>query len=218
MGKYDTTVTLNAATDARLEPLAQNQTFLGTWDDLRYPSIYVELHRQQFLSDPGLTASVIAADVGDAIGIRNLPVWIGNHDTETLIQGYDEILANRGWTIDYATSPYGPYRANDLVDTSVTAYRVAASNSSLNAAINSTTTSFVVKTPLGAKWGNSTDKPGNFPISIVVNGEQMTVGAISAPSGDNQTFSSVTRSVNGIIRTHGTNDVVQVARPFRAVF
>jgi len=46
----------------------------------------------------------------------------------------------------------------------------------------------------------------------MVGGEEMSVGTITGASSP-QTFSNVTRSVNGVVKSHSTGAVVHLKRP-----
>lgn len=220
VGVYQTTLTRNASADTRLGPLAQQEVFLGTWDEQRIPGVQVNLERQNYTgSAPNLAqaAALAAVGIGDRLSITNTPAWIPPDAIELLIQGYTETLANRAWVIVWSSSRYGPYLAyNDLTLGANTRYRAAATTSVVKTGFNSTATTFTVTTTSFAKWGSTAGKPGNFPLDIFIAGERMTVGAIGAASGNDQVFSSVTRSVNGIVKAQLANAPVQVADIFYA--
>lgn len=217
VGRYESTVTPNVSVDSRLKRQAEWHAFIGTWDELRYPNVQVDLERQPFTDDPDLLNSLKALDQGDRLDITELPSWLPPGDARLMVQGYQETLKNKGWAFKWNTTPYGPYLPNDLNDDAQSPNRLAATNSVLDAGITSSATSFDVETATGRPWANSTDKPNLFPIDIVIGGEVMTVGAISAATAGMQTFSSVTRSVNGIVKAHSAGASVDVADPFYVV-
>ncbi len=74
--------------------------------------------------------------------------------------------------------------------------------------INSTATSFQVDIGDGTLW---TTSAGDWPVLIKMSGEVMSVGAISGTTSP-QTFSSVTRSVNGVVKGHTTGEQIHVAQ------
>lgn len=215
VGTYATSYSLNVAYDTQLSGQAEYARTIGTWDALRYPVVSVHLNRPVFTSSAALQYGVRALEQGRPFAIVNLPDWLPPDDAELLIRGENEVYDGFQWTFKWNTQPYGPFRINDLTRTTNSRYRVAASNSSLVSSLSSSATSFSVKTPTGKLWGTTLTKPGNFPLDIFIGGERMTVGAISGTSSP-QTFSSVTRSVNGITKSHSADDEVQVAEPFRA--
>jgi hypothetical protein len=220
VGLYDTSYQLNLGGDHDAVRSAEFATYLGTWDELRYPVVSVQLQRSLFVASATLTAAVPKISVGDPFSISNPPAWLPPNAVELMARGVVETLENRGWTFSWNTQPYGPFRnVNNLTSNSVVShFRAAASNSSVQAGFTSTATSFTVQTPVGSKWGTLAAKPGNFPLDIFIAGERITVGAIAAAVGANQVFSSCTRSVNGIVKAHLVNEVVQIADVFYAGF
>lgn len=214
VGKYESAVALSPSSDDRLEQLAAWQTLQGTWDEMRFPTIQVDLERTPFLDDPDLVSLIRLMDLGSAMRITNTPFWLPPNDIDLLVQGYKELLRNRGWRLTWNTTPYGPYIVNDLTQSDQSVFRAAGSNSSLNADITSSATSFDVKTPNGVLWRTSASRPGNFPIDIVIGGELIEISSISGSSSP-QTFTVGQRAKNGTVKSHSANDPVQVAKPFR---
>ncbi len=206
-------VTRIADDDDRLPALAQEEVFHGTWDELRYPNVGIERARSVFTGSALLDADVLALDLGDALRIVNPPAQLPPDAVELLILGYGETLMNRQHPIIWNTEPYGPYRMlNDLSASSLARARLSASSSTLSAGINSSANSFSVATASGQLWRTGSSSP-TFPMVIVIGGEAMSVGQISGSSSP-QTFSSVTRSVNGVSAAHLAGDTVQVRDGF----
>jgi hypothetical protein len=219
VGPYNTILPVNTYERDRLANLAQYSTFIGTWPEKRVPNIEVWLQRDVYVQSATLTRTMRALSIGDRLAVDNVPIWVGGGTIDTLVRTYTKVLKNRGFELAFGTVPYGPYLAvNDLTDGTNTRDIASASNSSLNASLTSSATSFVVKTPTGATWAQSASKPSLFPLLIEVGGEQMSVGAIGAPSGvtQTQTFSSVTRAVNGITKSHSADASVDVVNKFYA--
>lgn len=180
VGTYNVSLSRNVESDTQLPYLAQHEKFLGTWDELRYKNVEVELARSVFVNDASLTAEVYNLDLCDPFIIANLPSWLPPDDVELLAIGYTETQKNREHNFKWTTRPYGPFRVNNLTETDDSRYRAAASDSSLSTSIDSSTTSLLVKTPTGPLWGTTAGKPGNFPLDIMVGGERITVSAIGS--------------------------------------
>jgi len=214
VGTYDPgPISREAYDDDRLTDLAQEEIYFGTWDELRYPQVPIELARKCFIDSPTLTASLSAVDIGNPIKISNLPAQLPPDDVELLVIGYQEVLRNRGRPLTFNTSPYGPYRSlNNLSGSDLFRARLAASNSTLTSSLTSSATSFQVSTPTGKLWRTGSSSP-TFPMAVVIGGEEMSVGSISSTTSP-QTFSSVTRSVNGVVKAHSAGDDVQVRDKF----
>ncbi|MDX2679299.1 hypothetical protein [Streptomyces soliscabiei] len=98
---------------------------------------------------------------------------------------------------------------DDLEFTGRAPVRLDTDGSELTAGITATATSFSVTTTTGPVW---TQNPVELPFDIRVGGEVMRVGAISGTTSP-QTFSSVTRSVNGIVKGHDAGTDVSLAEP-----
>jgi hypothetical protein len=214
VGTYDPgPITRIASDDDRLAALAAEEVFHGTWDELRYPSITVQRERSCFTSSALLDADILDADLGDALRLVNPPAQLPPDAVEMLIIGYAEKLQNRGHLITWNTDAYGPYRnLNDLSGSTLARARLAASGSVLTSLINSSDTSFSVTTNSGLLWRTGSSAP-TFPMAIMIGGEEMNVGQIAGSSSP-QTFSSVTRSVNGVVKAHGALSAVQVRDVF----
>lgn len=213
VGTYDTSIVLNAQTDARLLALAGREVSLGTWDELRYTKVMVELERAPYVSSASLTRSVRALDLGDPFTITGLPKWLPPDDVELMIIGYTETLKNRGQSLVWNTRPYGPFRVNDLTLSGTSHYRAAANNCTVGTAMNTTVGTLSIATAAGSSlWSTSAVKPGNFPLDIFVAGERMTITALTGTSSPQS--ATVTRSVNGVVKSHLVGETVQVADPF----
>lgn len=188
VGRYDVSLNKNAETDARLPNLAQYETYLGTWDELRYPTVQVELARPVFLTVAGLekAADLARLDVGDRFDLTGLPAWLPPDDVALMVQGYTETHRNRNREFRWNTSPYGPYLyASHLMPTDTSLYkRAAAVDSWLNAAVDDNDLTMVVRTDSGPRWGTTVGKPQNFPLPIEMGGETMTVDGIADALAD----------------------------------
>jgi hypothetical protein len=214
IGTFDPgTITRVAYSDDRLPALAQEEVFHGTWDELRYPNVTVQRERSVFTGNALLDADILDLDVGDALRIVNQPAQLPPDDVEILALGYTEVLENRQHRLSFNSEPYGPYRhLNDLSGSTLATARAAGDSSTLAAGITSSATSFTVATSAGPVWRTGSTAP-TFPIPVMIGGEEMSVGVISGSSSP-QTFSSVTRSVNGVVKAHSSGDEVQVRDVF----
>jgi hypothetical protein len=214
IGTYDPgPITRIAEDDDRLPVLAQEEVFHGTWDEVRYPNVSIERARSVFTSSALLDADLLDLDLGDALRLTNLPAQMPPDDVEMLVLGYAESLQNRAHPITWNTEPYGPYRyLNDLSASTLARARLAGTSSTLSGSINTTDNSFSVATASGPLWVTGSSAP-TFPMECMVGGEEISVGSISGSSSP-QTFSSVTRSVNGQVLSHASGAEIQVRDAF----
>jgi hypothetical protein len=201
VGRYKGGGTFNVELDDDAQQLAAWLAHLGTVDESRYPQITVSLTRK-----PGLAAAAAATDLGHRVTISNPPDWLPPDLIDQMCQGYSEALDSRSWRIVYNCTPNRPYQVLRL--DSVPNGKVGAHDSQVSTAINSSTTTMLVKSASGMYlW---TTNSVNFPIEIRVGGETMTVTNITGTTSP-QTF-TVTRGTNGFAASHAVDEPVVLAR------
>lgn len=201
VGIYDDTQTVNVHSDAQVEDLADWLLHRGTWDESRYPKVRFYLHKT-----PELIPAVSALRPGDLIRITDLPPWLPPGPVDLMVEGGDEEFKTFIWTVTLACSPGGPWQVAVLDDASLA--RLGAGASTLASGITNTATSLSVATASGPLWSTSA---GEYPQTIEIGGEDMTLTAVSGSSSP-QTF-TVTRSANGIVKSHLASAPVAPAQP-----
>lgn len=202
IGIYDDQVGLNLDTDDRLEQQANWRLSLGTVDEARYPVITLGLERSAFVADPALTEAALTLDQGDLITISNPPAWLPPDDIEQLALGFTEVLEPYRYTIEVNCAPASPWR---VVELDSDEFSRLDSDTTVTAEALDTTETGVDYT--GDTWVTTATHPSEFPFDIVIGGERMTV--TSATAG---TF-TVTRSVNGVVKSHDSGAPIHIARP-----
>jgi hypothetical protein len=213
IGLYDPgPISVNVELDSQLDDYAREAVFFGTWDELRLVQATVQMHRPNYVNSAALTRLMRTLKLFDPIEISGLGSArpdLPPDNAQLIILGYAEILANRGQTFRWNTAPYKPYVVNDLTLRSISNYLAGPTNSSLDAGINGTATSFDVDTPTGRLWTT-----GAVDIEIKIGGEQMRVQNIAGTSSP-QTFSSVTRNRNNMATTksHSAGAAITLASP-----
>jgi hypothetical protein len=199
-GRYETTPLVNAATDAQLPGLAGWRALLGTIDQVRIPSLSIDLHRTQVSSSTALTRAVQRLDVGDGLQITNPPFWLGAEPIKLLTFGYDETINGFLWEQTHNTVPGEPYDsamydggagtvARYDTDTLYPSYLAGALTSSATTAYVSTP----CELPAEALWVTTAGYPAEFPLDILTGGERMTLTAAST-NPVNDSFTRVTAS------------------------
>jgi hypothetical protein len=203
VGRYDEQVTINPRYDAVLADHASWRLHVATVDETRYPVVSLNLAKLYASGASAEAAEAAALDVGDLLTLDNLPAWLPPGLVRQLTLGFVEFLAHFDWDISVNCVPGNPYQ--------VAAYGVSGRygpHSTVTAeALDSTETGVDITTPVGPLW--STTATG---YQIVIGGEVMTVTAVSAPSGTAQTL-TVTRSVNGVAKSHASGAAVELAEP-----
>jgi hypothetical protein len=208
VGLYDESVELNLYSDDQVDDQASWRAAVGTYDTVRVPSLTIDL-----ASNASLIATVAPLDIYDALEVSGLPVWMPPGVLRQSIIGYTEVLEPYGWTLTFACEPQGPYDVLILDDTpNIQADRLSPSASTLSASTTTTATSLTV-TSSADVWITTATHASSFPFQIEINGERMSVGAITGTGP--WTFSSVTRGLDGYTAAHASGSTVRLARPRR---
>ncbi|MFF9688992.1 hypothetical protein [Streptomyces sp. NPDC014623] len=207
VGPYDEAVTLSLHTDAQTQPIAEWRVHLGTWDEARYPTITVWLH-----AAPHLIDQVLSMDIGDRIQISNPPPWLPPGLIDQHMHGYTEILGLYEWSLAMNCAPAGPWTVGVVEDPVLG--RADTDGCVLTADISASFTAVAVTSSPGPRWIDSASYPAMFPFDVTVGGEVMRVTACTG-TGLTQTL-TVTRSINGIAKTHAAGTPIKLTHPMRA--
>jgi hypothetical protein len=201
-GVYADSATVNVWQDSDLPDHASWRLHLGTLDELRYPRVTMNF------AAPGMTSKItdwLATDIGERLQLTNPPTQLPPDTIDLMLEGYTETLGPKTWLVVANCSPYRPWETFALEDTRLG--RLDTAGSTLAAAITTTTqTSLSVATSTLPLWTTT-----GTPFDIEIGGERMTATAISGTSSP-QTF-TVTRSVNGVVKTHPSGASVTVWHP-----
>lgn len=194
VGLYNEELELNLWDSSQCPDHAMWRLHEGTWDESRYPTVDINLARS-----PHLTRALATVGLLDRVTVKNPPGWLPPGDIDLLVQGYSETLSLTGWDVTLNCTPYGPWDVaelgSEIADTS---------NSTVSAAGDTDTTLTVT----GDLW---TTEPTDFPLSVDVNGELITVTAVSGETSP-QNF-TVTRSVNGVVKPISAGSELRLANP-----
>ncbi len=194
VGRVDTSITVNPESDGQLDSLANWKLWTATYAGDRYPVIPVEMARPETpLSAPG-------PDIGDMVQVTGTPSWLEPGPINQLQAGTSETLTPFTWGIGVNAIPETPY------EVAVAGVAHADTDGSqLASSYSSSATSLSVEQSAGSTslW---TTSGGDFPFSILVGGEEMTVTNITGSSSP-QTF-TVTRSVNGVVKAQAAGAAV----------
>jgi len=209
VGTYTEDVTLNVYTDDQLPDQAGWLAHLGTWDEVRFPSVTVNLAASAYTSDPDLHADAAGLDIGDLVTVDGLPVWMPPDPVAELVRGTTETITEHQWAISYTATPGGPYTHVGTLTEDAGDLRGDFTGATLDDPMDTTDTSL----PLAVETGHplATTVSGDMPYDVLVGGERMTVTAASGTSSP-QTL-TVTRSVNGVVKEHDAGAPVQLFDP-----
>jgi hypothetical protein len=114
VGRYDSSVTVNAYRDEQTADIAGWMVHLGTVDEARYPVV-----RFKLAAVPALLDAAEDIDVWNRMRVLNPPEWLPPDAIDLLTQGYTYTLGSYQWDMEFNCSPYSPYDIAILDDNSV---------------------------------------------------------------------------------------------------
>lgn len=204
VGVYSDAPTINVEEDNDLQQHAAWRVHLGTVDEPRYPAISINLAHPAMAA---LRDDALRMLFGARVVVTSPPSRLGG-DISQLCIGISETLTHFEHRLTFVGQPESPYRVATLDDTVYG--RLDTSGSNLAGDMTPTSTTVQVTTT-GQQWVTTAVNPAEFPFDVTVDGEQMTVTGITSTSSP-QTF-TVTRSVNGVIRTHQVGADLRLTHP-----
>ena len=194
IGRFDSSDDLNLYTDVQALDEASWRVHLGTVAEPRYDSVSVLLQSNEIQADLTLRSQLLGVDTGDRIDLGDLPVRLGYEDIRQVVFGNSETIDQFVHAIEWNTAPEEPYRTAVFDDD--TYDRLDSGTATVASAVSAAETSLSVATTDGTEWVTTASNAAEFPFDIMVEGERMTVTAITSASSP-QTF-TVTRAVNGV--------------------
>ena len=203
VGRYVHSVRVNVFSDAILPSVASWHLHRGTVDETRWPTVTVDLD-----ASPDVALRAALVDPGDRITIANHP---DSPDTISLLAiGGVETIESHHRRITFTCIAE---RAFHVVEVDHADYLLIGSETAtLNEDLDETETGIDVALGHDGAWVHEVD------YDVVIDGERMTLTAVGAAAGtfpnQTQTF-TVTRSVNGVVKTHLTGARVEL---FNAAF
>lgn len=172
VGVYPLQLTVNTETDSVLPHHAGWQRHLGTLDELRWPQISMNLHRTT-----SKITDWLSCDIGSRIQLQNPPGQLAPDAIDVLLEGYEEILGPKTWTVVANCSPATPWDVWELEDS--TLGRLDTPGSYLLSTYASGATSLLVAASVGSNTGSPQWSTTGEPYDWSVAGEQITVGTMN---------------------------------------
>jgi len=211
VGRYEASYDVNVDTDARLAAAAEWLRHIGTYDELRYPSVSFILGNSAFTGDAGTTSDSVRVDIGRRFTVDSLPAWLPPDPVPMLPQGTNETLTTDTWDITATTVPAGTH---DVGVYDADESRWDSRTTTLGNAPTTTGTSWTLSTTAAGDVWSTTETPYDLVVSRQgIRGEVVTCTAMGAPSGSGpytQT-ATVTRSVNGVVSEWQVGDEIHAA-------
>lgn len=208
IGVYDTSASANVVTDALLADQASWLLAVGTIDETRWPALPITVMNPA-IAATALFAQVLGLDLGDLTTITHVPAGLPPDDVLLIAQGYTETLHDyRGWDLTLNCAPGSPYQiaVYGASQGDPAGARYDAENATTAAGATTTATSLSIASAANTElW---TTDAAAFPFDVIIGGERMTVTNITGASSP-QAF-TVTRSVNGVVKTHVIGEKVRL--------
>jgi hypothetical protein len=201
IGPADTTLEVNPADESTLIHYASWLCAVTCDPGVRYPTVTLDLD-----ASPGLDLDDV--EIGAVIQLDGIPPYDDPETPRLLITGITDTSGTHRRTIALRTAPARPYDVGLCDDAGWLDCGACTTTEDLD----TTETGIDVACADACAW---THADGDY--SIVIGGEEMTVTAVTAPAGApgawTQTL-TVTRAMNGVVKTHGSGAEVHVLDPF----
>lgn len=208
VGIYDESLSLSLASDDLALQHAGWRLALGTVDEARWPTIGLHLDDSWWLADDAMTDAALTLDLGDRIRVTNLPEWLPPFPVDALVTGMVTNVLPTQLSIELTCMTAAPYATGTYDGTA----RYSGDGTTTREALDTTETGVDLLLPADLPgWGHD---DGDY--DVVIGGEQMTVtavGSVSVVSGERRQTITVTRSVNGVVKSHDTGAAVVLASP-----
>lgn len=201
--RYRKTLEVNTEDDNRLPAHAGWILHEGTWPEMRYPAVPVDL-----VADSAMHEAWLHAGPGDTFTVTGLPDEHPTPAVELLMEGYTETLTGHTWDLMLDNSPSGPSTVGVWDDEDLGRYDTAGSETTADFEAG-TDTSLTVATTLGQLWTTDGD---DVPFEIQAAGVVLTVTAVAGASSP-QTFTVDATPVNGVEKTIPAGSDVRLAQP-----
>jgi hypothetical protein len=204
VGKAKQDIAVNLRNASRLTDVAYWWLHMGTLPDVRYSSVTVDLD-----ANSSLETAAVALRPGDRITIASLDPDL----IDLLVIGtLDKRDNQKRRTVTFTCVPYRQYDVALYIATGTplasTQKRYDSRTSTTNTTLNTTVGTVVVKfTDLRDAWSTT-----GVPYDWAVAGERIRVTAMGAVTGAGPYTQSatVTRSINGVVKTHAAGEPVHM--------
>lgn len=200
VGIYTQSVDVAAFYQAKdLPQIAALYLAQGTVDQQRFKSVTMLLQ-----AVPASATLLSSLDIGNRAQLINTPVWVQPGPSDVIILGLTERIGHIAeWQIDFNAKPYGVNAVMKLDGTDVFARLDSGTTTLQSGMATGATTATVTFTQNIDAWGTL-----NLPYDILIGGERMTVTAVTGTTSPQ--VLTVTRAVNGVVKTHATGETVHV--------
>jgi hypothetical protein len=209
VGLYEASIPLSLDSDEQARNHAGWRAYLGTIDQAHYPSITINV-RSFAKKLPAKLAALKDVDIGQVVQITALPTFLPTRTIDLLVIGYEETFSQFSHALTLTCLPAARMRAWVLGDGEYG--RLQPEGLTLVSAVNTSATSWEVASAAGSRvLISSSTFAAMYPISLMCEGEEVTLTACTDAASP-QTC-TVTRSVNGVVKSHGDGAVITFKCP-----
>lgn len=205
---YPTSVSVNVASDGYLPDIARWVLAQDTVDKPRWPALPINMLNGRVRASSALFNQIADATPSAAsiVQIKNLPAPNPPDAVLTRLLGLAETVAQDQWQGTWNCPPADVYTVPVWGS-----MRFDAENSTVGTGFNTVAASLQIASAANTQlW---TTDGTMMPFDIIIAGERMTVTNITGASSP-QTF-TVTRSVNGVVKSHLATEAVHIFDPMR---
>ena len=183
-------VTSYATTDQDVLNLAQSRVAANITPGFRLPQVAVDLvHAQN-----NLYASLANVQIGSRIRVTNLPLTVAPAtQVDLIVEGWTETIGPDTYRVVFDTSPADIPARGVWDDTSYGRWQ--CSGQTLSSSITNSGTTIVIATTAGLP--TFTTVGARYPLKIQIGQEVITLNTAPGGAASPQTFTGVTRGVNG---------------------
>lgn len=142
----------------------------------------------------GITTSVASVEIGDRIRVTNLYAAAAPASTvDLIVEGWSDQFSNEKYIVTFDTSP-ADQPAMGIFDNAVYG-RFAADGNTLNATITSSATTLAIAT--ATSKATFTTSGAAYPLTVRIDTEEIRLNTAPSGSTSPQTFTGITRGLNG---------------------
>lgn len=169
VGRYPRRPKFNVQSDDQLQSLADWTRHIGTWDELRYTAVPLDLTAMDLESKAALIAAAAALDIGDRLTIASPPGWVPPDTISQIAQSFTETIDSHLWKITAnAVTPETPWQVGVLDST--TNGKLDCRASTLNVGVTTAETTAYVAVNDSCLW-STTGEPYDWRLDA----ERVTV-------------------------------------------
>jgi len=183
VGEYSTRLEVNPSTPNGVGDAAGWRVNIGTYDGTWYAVITVDLD-----AAPALAPLVTALEIGQIIGLGDLPVDESLTVVSLVLLGTEDSVRRGRRTFRLFTTPADPYHVGILAetvgDTDPVVGRLESDGATTVGVTAALASSMSVATASGPLWTTDAD---DFPMEVVAGGQRLTISSITGGSSP-QTF------------------------------